>query len=436
MNVPPGQIHSVELDSIYGNNINEQLTKKLSFHFKTIKKLTIRCSVIEGTELCKFISQLINLTHLTVFDCYIGNGLESSDASITLKNIKRLIVENNWSILNLLEPCQAIESVTISNPSKGNEYSEQFSEFFLHHPAIKTLVIKCDALQSLIANNYHFPFQLSTLSIEDSNNLDPYALNAFLCRQKASLRDLEVKRASEGQFWQCIIEELELSKIQAGISNFKSGKNFKILPLNFHLKILVLHKADKTMKIFKEVFSRFPNLEALVFVSWNSKEDFEGLIDHIASQLPNLKHLSLPSLPGIVALVHDFHFLKSLNIKRILGKDQIVNLQFILSHCPRIEILTIMIIEESLISHSMLMFIVSHAKHLTELCLGLNFEYDADAFSIVHRLKNLKKLIIFTKKTEQFPFVVETTRNNSINYIILKSDEKNFTQHFDLIKKV
>lgn len=58
MNVPPGQIHSVELESIYGNNINEQLTKKLSFHFKTIKKLTIRCSVIEGTELCKFISQL------------------------------------------------------------------------------------------------------------------------------------------------------------------------------------------------------------------------------------------------------------------------------------------------------------------------------------------------------------------------------------------
>lgn len=81
----------------------------------------------------------------------------------------------------------------------------------------------------------------------------------------------------------------------------------------------------------------------------------------------------------------------------------------------------------------MLIFIVSHATHLTELCLGLNFEYDADAFSIVHRLKNLKKLIIFTNKTEQLPFVVDTTR--SINYIILKNDEKYFTQHFDLIKK-
>lgn len=88
-------------------------------------------------------------------------------------------------------------------------------------------MIKCDALKSLIAKNYDFPFQLSKLSFEDSNNLDPYALNAFLCRQKASLRDLKVKRASKGQFWQCIIEELKLSKIQAGISNFKSGKNFR-----------------------------------------------------------------------------------------------------------------------------------------------------------------------------------------------------------------
>lgn len=365
-------------------------------------------------EFCETINQLESLSSLTISDCKFFNVCHSS---IVLKNLKHLgVVRSDWSILKIFEDCENIDSICL----EGNR--ENFLlEFISNHPKIQVMTLR-GLVEHSFKRSRNYPFMLTKLSVD---KLFYWVIEkffeemlSFLEQQKFTLRELETKAAPNPSIMFFIMEELQLEKLQIGVEGF-NDIHFKSIAYrmnqkyknsgkpNNHLKVLELHGNFTAVGVITTIIKKYLSIETLRITHCEGKI-LEKIFDFIMENLTSLKHLSLPSLPLLDTSVKNRQLLKSLQISKIENSEEAIHLIFLVKHNP-LETLKILHSTKNIITNATLSFLLEN-QNLKELCLGIGFEFDDEAFKIVLNQGNkLDKLIIFSNNVENTKIITNRT---------------------------
>lgn len=422
--LPGGQIHTLELKGFKGRERSQQydqLFKLTEPHQQSLRHLTLAEMTFDPRNFSHIMSKFSSLNHLRIVNASY-EAVHGRDPQMTIKNLDHLeVTQLSSQFPKVLKQCKIKRSFKAEfRQSPVNDDLDNFVDFLQSQPNIREMSLKIDAKRFLnTARNY--PFRLTKLSIDNLyyDYIDPLAATHFLKQQSETLRELELRNAPRDTVLRCILEDLKLEKLEMGIAGLQNDLNFfHQFEKNKHLRTLVLH--GRVTKV-KEIISHYPAVETLKFIDWDAYEVTE-LIDHISSTLPNLKHLSLPDLPGIISKTQVFHSFKSLHVTNL---DNAENLKFLIIYCPNLEALTISHAESGIIDNELVKFIVKKAKRLRKLCLGVDFELDEEGFNLVLRLANkLRMLIVYTENVEESLARGQLITDDKLKYIVLKSQKK------------
>jgi hypothetical protein len=343
-------------------------------------------SVPDFMNLNRF-SEMLNkfqsISSLYISDCKIITY--QNNCFVHLRSLKNLIVRNSdWQFLKMFENCLEIEYVRLNGKVQSNR-DTYLVEFLMSHPAIKTMVLGGSG-KDFLKKPRVYPFRLTKMSIDGYES----SLVNFLQQQKYTLRELELKISPNFEVMRCAIADLQLEKLQIGAEEFSYQYPFMFIPIqqnrreqnarNSHLKTLVLHGNVHRREILEEIFSKFTSIEKLQII--NCKIGIERIIEPILTKLKNLKHLLLPKLSGTFTPISDLQSLKSLHVSNVENSNQLVNLSFVVKFCSNLEVLTIGHADKDVIKNSTLEFLLKNLN-LKELCLGINFEFNDQAFNII-----------------------------------------------------
>jgi hypothetical protein len=443
-----GRQHSMTIEYIreypYENDSSRLLDEVLP-HKGSVKKLNLYQMGI--SKYYSLLDGFTNLTHLTLTNARVIQSSVASQNSnrANLINLRHLtVLSGDWKIFKMLR-CDLISLKVDTTTMLTESSAREFMSFLINNCAsLRTLILKKSA-KNIMSEVRLYPFKLLKLSIDNlfDPNMDMTAVIDFLRQQKPTLRELEVKNAPRDLVLRFILAELQLEKLQIGISQLPKELNyFNIIPKNRHLKTLVMRGVLTSISVVEGIVSQYPSefkcdlfvnvfhcfpsfldIETLKFFSWHDAHDITDLLVHLSENLRHLRVLRIPSLCGLVSPTIDFRSLKSLHVSKIEDESQAINWKFLTIYSPNIEKLTIERVENCFLSNGNIELVIMKSKQLRELCLGTVFEIDEQLYNIIKTTgKNLKKLVVFTRQTELAKTNATRIHSGGLNCLIIKTD--------------
>jgi hypothetical protein len=172
----------------------------------------------------------------------------------------------------------------------------------------------------------------------------------FLKSQKFSLRHLIAFTAPRDLVLKSIFVDLtSLVRLELGVQRMPDKIDFfHLLEKNFTLRVLHLYGRCPSHDNIRGILQHYPNIQELKFLECPST-DISELLFGISEDLKNLKHLTIPCLPGIVSPVIDFSSLTELTVEELKTAAEVTNWTYLVIYSPNVEKLSVKQVKKCLI---------------------------------------------------------------------------------------
>lgn len=353
------QRHFTDLDiSIIENFVKSRLTDVVERYGSNILNFKLESAVLDLKVISEILTHVPELEELSL-DFWVPYNrrempvADNSVGTLTMKHLKKLAIDEDWNVFQLLEAPALVELETRGSVKNFN--AKSFERFLKACPLLESLEVYVDLFGKMEPG---FPFHLKKLTTSYNSFRLNDNIKKFLLSQAASLETLEAD-CDDSEF-----HEIVLTRFKR-LRTLKSNLSKLTAPPEFYQKL-------QPLPLMKELasFSGFPseiaaqailrNCPALVKLECYGDKILPNQLDFIADHNKSLEVLKISTIRDTAAR---FQCLKSLTVSRVENAEHLVAF---LKANPTIETFEIRYLDEDDVSSEALGALINETslKHV------------------------------------------------------------------------
>lgn len=391
--------HTIIVDLVtISNNKLAKAIKKLGATIRTLEMKNVR---ITNKSFKTILSAMPIMEKILISRCTLEGEAKKKIEASNLKTLKSLVVlRSDCAFFKYFTNTQLKELKMAGHIYEDSE-EKNINKFLLTQKSLETLAIKIrqeevyKILGNLVESDCQFKLKKLAVDFEfwsdDPKADEPFVL--FLHQQKETLQTLE----SKDNFSETVIEEilknLKLKELSVKVSRFpKLPLFYNSIRPNVHLKTLELDGVD-SFCVVGGLLHVYSSIQTLIINNWDASI-INNTIVHIANNLQQLRHLTLPTLTAETPEVS----IQSLRTLHVDFVDDVTQWQTLVMNNPTIETLSVKwLTNKDSFTYEVIDAITRRLQNLKRVKFGAYFNPTTRMLEMMSRnCESLKVLEIFS----------------------------------------